>query len=329
MTQYKNGSAKTNEARRFFLHSPADATQSYVTWAEALAGQPGINFGCVLDSFIIPLHPGDLMAVVARPGHGKSSFMAYMAKREAEAIIRRGQMGKQAVVYVSWEQPVEEIEAFFQSGDSYTSSDMAWGRVPMDTIKRKAIKRVNLPIWTIGHSLRHANVKKPRMTVDVVYQAIEAMYDEFGISPTLVCLDYLQIVKTDSGGDRLTQVTDATFAAKELAMRVGVPIIAGVQARRSVDDQRDPLPGMADAQWSSSIEQTADKQISLWRPSKTHLHEDHPSIDIGGVMYANDEELFVIKLLKQRFERGFGVWPVRFRPHTLELFDYTKREIEL
>lgn len=331
MTQYRNGntSGAANEARRFFLHSPADATQSYVTWAEGLAGVPGIRFGCVLDKFIIPLHPGDLMAVVARPGHGKSSFMAYMAKREADAIVKRGKLGKEAVVYVSWEQPVEEIEAFFQSGDAYTSSDMAWGRVPLDTIKKRSIKRINLPIWTIGHSLRHANVKKPRMTVDVVYQAIEAMHAEYGITPTLVCLDYLQIVKTDSGGDRLTQVTDATFAAKELAMRVGVPIIAGVQARRSVDDQRDPLPGMADAQWSSAIEQTADKQISLWRPSKTHLSDEHPQIEIGGVNYANNEELFAIKLLKQRFERGFGVWAVRFRPHTLELFDYEHQRINL
>lgn len=327
MTQYKNGTA--NEARRFFLHSPADATQSYVTWAEGLANVPGIKFGCVLDKFVIPLHPGDLMAVVARPGHGKSSFMAYMAKREADAIVKRGKVGKEAVVYVSWEQPVEEIEAFFQSGDDYSSSDMAWGRVPLDTIKRRSIKRVNLPIWTIGHSLRHANIKKPHMTVDMVYEAIEAMSAEYGIRPTLVCLDYLQIVKTNNGGDRLTQVTDATFAAKELAMRVGVPIIAGVQARRSVDDQRDPLPGMADAQWSSAIEQTADKQISLWRPSKTHLAEDHPQIEIGGINYTNNEELFAIKLLKQRFERGFGVWAVRFRPHTLELFDYDRQRIDL
>jgi replicative DNA helicase len=199
----------------------------------------------------------------------------------------------------------------------------------MDTIRRKAVKRINLPVWTIGNSLRHANMKKPRMTVDMVYQAIEAMYEEFNVKPTLVCLDYLQIVKTDSGGERLTQVTDATFAAKELAMRAGVPIIAGVQARRNVDEQRHPLPGMSDAQWSSAIEQTADKQISLWRPSKTHLPEEHQTIDISGVHYTNDEDLFVIKLLKQRFERGYGVWAVKFRPQTLSLHDYTTRTVNL
>jgi replicative DNA helicase len=275
-----------------------------------------------MDKHIIPLHPGDLMAVVARPGHGKSSFMAYMAQREAREIIRRNATDKQVVVYVSWEQPVEEIEAFFQSGDKYTSSDMAWGKVPLDTIKRGAVKRVNLPVWTIGHSLKHANMKKPAMTVDVVYEAIEAMYDEYGLSPSLVCLDYLQIVRTNQGGERQTQVSEATFAAKELAMKIGAPIIAGVQARRNVDEKRNPLPEMSDAQWSSAIEQTADKQISVWRPSKTHLPEDEPFIDIAGTSYKNDEQLMVIKLLKQRFERGFGVWGVRFTPQTLEMHDY-------
>ena len=320
---------QVNMARRFYLHTPADANQAYIHWVEQMAGESGIKFGCILDKFIIPLHPGDLMAVLARPGHGKSSFMAYMAKREAEAIIKRKATDKEAVVYVSWEQPVEEIEAFFQSGDEYTSSDMAWGRVPLETVKRRSIRRAGQPIWTIGHSLRHANIEKPSMTVDVVYNAIESMYSEYGIRPTLVCLDYLQIVKTDKGGERLTQVTDAVYAAKELAMKIGAPIIAGVQAGRKVDDYQKPLPTMSDAQWSSAIEQTADKQISLWRPSKTHSAIEHPTVEVGGTQYTNDEDLLVIKLLKQRFERGFGIWAVRFQPQMLNVYDYEIKAINL
>lgn len=324
-----NSNGQVSLARRFYLHSPADANQAYIHWVEQLANQPGIRFGCVLDKYIIPLHPGDLMAVVARPGHGKSSFMAYMAKREANAILARKSTEREAVVYVSWEQPVEEIEAFFQSGDMYTSSDMAWGRVPIDIVKKRSIKRAGQPIWTIGHSLRHANQRKPTMTVDVVYNAIETMYEEYGIRPTLVCLDHLQVVKTDKGGDRMTQVTEATYAAKELAMKVGAPIIAGVQAGRKVDDYQRPVPIMSDAQWSSAIEQTADKQIGIWRPSKTHDRDEHQTITVNNVEYMNEEDLFVVKLLKQRFERGYGVWAIRFTPQTLEVNDYETRSIEL
>lgn len=310
-----------NNARRFFLHTPADTSQGYVQWAEKLASEPGITYGCVMDQFIIPLHPGDLMAVVSRPGHGKSSWMAYMAKREAQRIIERGKVGEETVVYVSWEQPVEEIEAFFQSGDDYTSSDMAWGRADLDVVRRNAIKRVNLPIWMVGTSLRHSNIRKPEMTVDLVYSAIEAMYEEFKIKPTLVCLDYLQIVPAEKG-ERRDQVTEAAYNAKRLAMQIGAPIIAGVQAGRQVDQYKSPLPTMADAQWSSAIEQTADKQIGVWRPARTHDPETNPTIEVGGIDYQNSEDLFVVKLLKQRFERGYGVWAVHFKPQTLELHDY-------
>lgn len=309
-------------ASEFYLHTPARVSQSYVQWAEELKENPGITFGCAADKTIIPLHPGDLMAVVARPSHGKSSWMAYMAKREADSIVKRGKYGKEAAVYVSWEQPVEEIEAFFQSGADYTSSDMAWGRVPMETIVKKSIERVDMPLWVIGTSIRNRNMKKPPMTVDVVYETIAAMKDDFGIRPTLVCLDYIQKIPVRGRRDRVSEVTEATYRAKELAMHIGAPIIAGVQASRGVDQYKSPIPTMADAQWSSAVEQTADKQISVWRPARTHPPESHPQIEIGGTTYANSEYLFVIKLLKQRFERGYGVWPVHFKPHTLELYDH-------
>lgn len=321
--------SEKNNTRRLFLHTPADVAQSYVQWAEKLQTEPGITYGCVLDRFLIPLHPGDLMAVVARPGHGKSSWMAYMAKKTALDIVARG-AEDEVVVYVSWEQPVEEIEAFFQSGDDYSSTDMAWGRVPLDTIKRKASRRARLPIWFVGTSLRHAGVRKPRLYIERVLQAIEAMHEEYGKKPALVLMDYLQIIPVEKGERRYEQVAEATFQTKELLMNIGCPGIAGVQARREVDDYANPIPTMADAQWSSAIEQTADKQIAVWRPVKTHDPAKHPTIELGGVEYVNDERLLVIRLLKQRFERGYGTFAVRFTPQTLEVRDYlSPQELQL
>jgi len=316
-----------NAARRFFLHSPADIAQSYVQWAEKLQSEPGVTYGCILDKVMIPLHPGDLMAVVSRPGHGKSSFMAYMAKRKALEIAARG-AEDEVVIYASWEQPIEEIEAFFASGQQYTSSDLAWGRAPLDVIRRGAVKRAGLPIWYIGQSLRHAGVRKPRMYVEQVYAAIESLLYEHGKKPVLICLDYLQIIPVESEQQRHEQVTEATIQAKELLTSIGCPGIAGVQARRDVDSYRDPIPTMADAQWSSAIEQTADKQIAVWRPIKTHDPQEHHTIRIGGIDYANEEDLFVIRLLKQRFEKGYGKWAVRFRPQTLELYDYDRQAVQ-
>lgn len=310
-------------AKQFFVHSPADLSQSYVNWAERLQTDPGITYGCVMDKHIIPLHPGDLMAVVARPGHGKSSWMAYMAKRAADDIVKRGATDE-VVVYVTWEQSAEEIEAYFQSAGNYSSTDMAWGKIEMSKVRQTAVKRGNLPIWVFGESKRHEGVKRPKMTIEYVYAAIESMYEDYGKRPVLLCLDYVQImpVQAKTAYDKTAQVDEAIRQAKELAIRMGLPIIIGVQAGRKVDEYRMQIPTMADAQWSSSIEQVADKQIALWRPIKTRPVEEMPTINVGGVEYHNNEDLCVIRLLKQRFGIGFGIWAVNFKPQTLELTDY-------
>lgn len=309
----------------FFLHNPAQSTSNYVKWVEWLQDAPKIDYGCVLDKYIIPLHPGDLMAVVARPGHGKSSWMAYMAKRAAKKITERGD-DKKCVIYVSWEQSVEEIEAFFQSGTHYNSTDLAWGRVDLDTVKERSIKRVNLPVWMIGYSIGDTDKRRPSLTIDMVYETIRQMKYEYKYEPVLVCLDYLQIIPAQKRMNRLEQVTEATIQAKHLAMEIGVPIIAGVQAGREAEKRNMQIPTMADAQWSSAIEQTADKQIALLRPVK--IKDEGEAITIGGSEYVVDKKLLIVKLLKQRFDVGFGAWAVRFEPQTLTVNDYTTTKLE-
>jgi replicative DNA helicase len=317
----------TPTAAEFFMHTPAESSSRYVEWAERLKTDPGITFGCVLDTRIIPLHPGDLMAVVSRPGHGKSSFMAYLAKRVAGQIVERGTQAQECVVYVSWEQPVEELEAFFQSGPAYSSTDLAWGRADMEAVRQGAIKRVSLPVWMIGYSIKDAGRSKPPMTVEMVYQSIRAIRDDYGLQPILACLDYLQIIPVQRADERTQQVANATVQAKHLAMDVGCPIVAGVQAGRQVDHYASPIPSLADAQHSSAIEQTADKQLALWRPIRTQDPDDTDTVRVGGVDYNLTEELLVVKLLKQRFDTGMGIWAIHFEPQTLTVRDYTREPL--
>ena len=314
-------------AKQFFLQTPADLSQGYVKWAEDLQAYKGLDYGCVLDNHLIPLHPGDLMAVVARPGHGKSSWMAYMAKRAADDIIRR-EVDNEVVVYVTWEQTAEEVEAFFQSAGDYSVTDMAWGKADINLIKRKSLARAGIPIWIFGESKRHEGRKRPRMTIEYVYASIESMFEDYGVKPILMCLDYVQIMPINWGDDKTARVDEAIRQAKDLAIRMGLPVIIGVQAARRVDNYTNQIPVMSDAQWSSAIEQVADKQLALWRPIRNKHPDEHPSIQVGQENYANDEDLFVIRLLKQRFGIGHGVWAVRFKPDTLDIYDYTKQEIE-
>ncbi len=301
----------------FYLHNPAQSTTRYVQWVEARHNAPVINYGCKLDDHVIPLYPGDLAGIVARPGHGKSSLMAYFAKRTAKAITTRGEWEDRCVIYVSWESPVEEMEAHFQSGETYTSTDLAWNRVPLKVVKSQSLKRAGLPVWIIGYSVMDADRKKPPLTIDIVMDAIRAIKYEHGRNVTLACFDYLQIIPVKGNAKRVEQVNEATISVKHLAMELGIPVLAGVQAKRGGDD----MPGMSDCQWGSVIEQTVDKLFALYRPIKKLDEGDFVPVDGKEIMV--DDHLLIIKLLKQRLEKGWGIWPLHFEPDKLILKDYT------
>lgn len=306
---------------RQLVHTPAELAAYFVQDAQNILTNPGIPLGVpALDKYVIPLRPGDLVGVIARPGHGKSSLMAYLAMQEARRIQQRGKVGKEAVVYVTWESSAEELETFWMSQGQYSSTDIAWGRVPLETIRQNAIKRPQLPIWTIGHAIAKAGQPMPRMNLAAVLGAIESMEVDFGVKPTLLLFDYIQLIPVDGIQDRQRRVTEVPPMVKELALRVGAPAVCGVQASREVDDLKYKIPEMSHAQWASSIEQAADKLFSMWRPYRSEGPEGEPvRLTKAGRAYRITPELTIMRMLKQRKDDGRRTWIMYFATQYLKL----------
>jgi replicative DNA helicase len=315
---------------KLLIHTPADLAAEHLAWARRNMAVPGIPWDVrSVDNWMIPMRPGDLVGVMGRPGHGKSSIMAYLARCEAKRIMERGTETTEAVVYVTWESSAEELENFFVADDKASASDVAWGRADIEYLEKKAVKRARVPIWVIGHGIGRASVDTPRMTVDVVYDAIESMQADYGVKPSLVLLDYVQIIPVAKANERTAQVTEAVIRAKELAQRAGVPIVAGVQARREVDTYKLPIPEKADAQWASGIEQTCDKLFGLWRPAISPGFENK-LIEIEGCAAPVEvtQRLMILRMLKQRFEDGRFTWALHFAPQYLTLCELELRNHE-
>ena len=309
---------------RTLVHTPAELATEYVAWAEYIQTHPGVQFGMPpIDKRVIPMRPGDLVSIIARPGHGKTSLMAYLARTHAQQLQAQNGAGKQVIVYVTWEQSAEELTAFFAADGQYSVSDIAWGRVDLELIRRQAVKRASVPIWVIGHGIGRAGEKMPRMTPDVVLSAIETMQADFDVRPALMLFDYMQLIPVHRVGDRVQQVTEVPIRIKELALRVGAPAVVGVQASRAVDERNIKLPEMKDAQWASSIEQTSDKVFGLWRPSQTE--PDGTCFELNDQTYTVNERLFIIRLLKQRGDRGRYTWAMYFEPEFLRLAELELR----
>jgi len=307
-----------DEQIRGLVHTPAELVSEFVAWAERNQSDPGIQFGIPsVDKRVIPMRAGELVSFIARPGHGKTSMLAYLARSVGKRLMATPDDNR-VVVYVTWEQSSEELTSFFLADDTHSVSDVAWGRVDLDTIRAQAIKGVHLPVWVIGHGIgRAGEFHIPRMTPDVVLRAIETMEQDHGRKPALMLFDYLQLIPVDQARDRIQQVTEVPILVKELALRVGAPAVVGVQARREVDDRADKLPELRDAQWASSIEQTSDKVFGLWRPVLTE--KESQFIELGERRVKVTETLLLLRMLKQRGDAGRYTWAMHFAPQFVKL----------
>lgn len=311
---------------RALIHTPADLSASLIQHAERIQAEPGIKFGVPsVDRRVIPLRSGTLTVVCARPGHGKSSLLAVMAKREAASITARGAEDTECVVFVTWETSAEALAGMFLTESGLSYSDIAWGRVDLNTLRYESMRRVTSPVWVIGHGIGRAGKRVPRMTPEVVYQAIESMQEDYGVKPTLMLFDYIQIVPVAHYRDRVQQVTDVPFRLGELSLRVGAPAIAASQANRDVDGRREKIPELRDNLWASSVEQVANLVLALWRPWQTKDDSGNITanrdefVEIRGKQYPITERLFVMRMLKQKGESGRYTWALHFDMPFLKL----------
>jgi replicative DNA helicase len=299
------------------VHNPADAAAEHLEWATKLKNAPGVGFGIpAIDDDIISFHPGDMVVFVARPGHCKTSTLAYLARKEAMNIAET-KAKDDIVIYISWEQITEEIDSYFHINQNYTATDIVKGDVDLDVVASNVYKRAELPVWLIGDSLSRTSTKSLRLTTDVIWATVEAIIDEYGKTPRLICGDYLQLVPIQRSKDLVSDITHAAGLLKELAKRCKCPLALGVQARQEVDDYKIKLPRSRDGQWASRIYQACDKWFSLWRPWITD--KGAKPLKFNDQEYEITENLLIIKKLKERFWKPTQTWAMYFEPQALKL----------
>lgn len=303
------------------VHTPTESAAQYVRWAEHIKSEPGVQWGVpAIDEIVIPMRGGDMVAYIGRPGAGKSTMMARQARAVANDILDRGAEDEEIVVHITYEQIQEEIENFYQSSASFSSTDVAWGRVPIERIKKNAIKRARLPIWIIGHSWARAGEARPKMTVSVVLDAIRWIEKEYNVKVRLIVWDYMQLVPVAGVQDKTRAMEIAVPMVKELSLEISAPSVIGVQAGREVDSLKFKIPEMRHCQHASAIEQGVDKAFSFWRPWTTEAPDT--TIDLGsryGGEQPISENMLIVAMLKQRFGIGRRRWPMFFDPAYLKL----------
>lgn len=192
------------------------------------------------------LEGGDITAIGARPGVGKSAIVTQMIGQMAEKDYNIG--------YYNLEMNESQVYERFVS----RMSEIGLTRVRRAKTflggEQEAFEKAN-------DKLSGYNITISTGTKSVSEIRAECRYQRYDV----IVIDYLQLIKADRRfSNRASEVGDISKAIKALAMELHVPIILLSQLNRASESRETKEPTMAELRESGDIEQDASNIILLW-----------------------------------------------------------------
>jgi replicative DNA helicase len=213
-----------------------------------------------LDTITGGFQSGNLIIVAARPGMGKSGFVANVAEHIA---VKKGR----PVAFFSLEMSDTELAQRLIAKRSRIPSDkLRQGRVS-ERDWAKVLRACNeleaAPLWldeSSDLSLLDLRAKARRL------HAQERSGGKEGLA--LIIVDYIQLMRPeDPRANRVEQVGQMSRGLKILARELKVPVVALSQLSRAPEQRtgRDKRPILSDLRESGNLEQDADLVTFIYR----------------------------------------------------------------
>lgn len=205
------------------------------------------------DEMLSGLHGGQLVVLAARPGVGKSAFVANIAQN----LVARND----GVLFVSLEMSRADLIYRLVA----RLSGLRLWQIRSDEIEYKQ------PIMKAMNSM----MKWPLFIDDAVPQTVSQIAAKARIlmrrkQIKLIVVDYLQLLSPSADtrrAPREQQVAAMSRDLKCLAKQLNLPIIALSQLNRVVEARMTNRPRLSDLRESGAIEQDADVVAFIHRPS--------------------------------------------------------------
>lgn len=252
----------------------------------------------------------DLLIVAARPGMGKTAFVAALAKNAA----------------VDFQKPVA-IFSLEMSGTQLTKRLMS---LETEILHEKIIKgslsdteydQLNLRLKSLTTAPLFID-DTPALSLFELRAKARRLKENQKIE--LIIIDYLQLmtVGSDFKGNREGEISTISRGIKALAKELEIPIIALSQLSRQTENRAggNKKPQLSDLRESGAIEQDADMVMFIYRPEYYGYEFDENNNDVRG-----SAEIIIAKNRHGAIQSIYLKWIAQFMKFT-DLMEPTYEE---
>ena len=243
-----------------------DPTFERLAQAVQQRGLTGVPTGLTgLDGLTGGWQPGDLVLLAARPAMGKTAALLHFART---AALDHGQH----TAIFSLEMPTLQLMQRMVASEvpGYSNSDLRRGNLPGGLEQVAHIRAQAQRLRTHGHVLHIDDT--PGLSIQQLRAKCARLHAQHPLG--LVLVDYIQLMRGDTKGNREQEVGSISRGLKELAKELNAPVIALSQLSRDVEKRGgEKRPLLSDLRESGSLEQDADCIVFMWRGEYYNIAE--------------------------------------------------------
>jgi replicative DNA helicase len=198
------------------------------------------------------LHPGRLYVPGAQTGHGKSILGYQLAEHAASK-------GHPALIFSVEMGALEVTGRNVANGASIEMGEIARRELSDHSWKQFAEYRARAADYPL--------FVNDRPDLSLAYLKAECRAQKRRTGLAMVCVDYLQLLKTDRGQSREREVAHISRTLKQLSRELDIAVVVPAQLNRRPTERGKPM--LSDLRESGAIEQDSDVVFLLARQFHT------------------------------------------------------------
>jgi len=190
-----------------------------------------------------------LFIVAGRPGMGKSALMKDFAVTACKA-------GKRVMLFSLEMDAAQVMTRIISSETGIPSERIKSGDLRDDEWNNFTCISMQVADWRLWIDEGAA------LTIPALRAKVNRVYQQHGLD--LIVVDYLQLMKGNAE-NRVQEIGEITMGLKQIAREFKVPLVAGAQLSRALEQRNDKRPQLSDLRESGSIENDADIVSFIYR----------------------------------------------------------------